>query len=421
MLYTIYHGLTALSGPFLRRMTAKRLTRGKEHATRYTERFGESAIPRPEGKVMWCHGASVGESLSVLPLLTTLKSRLPKWHFIVTTGTLSSATLMEERLPEFCTHQFIPWDHPDWVKKFMDHWQPDAVLWLESELWPNILAKIQARDIPAALLNARMRPATAKNWRRARGLIAQMLSAFRFILVGARDYLPTFELFGGKNVHYIGNIKFGAKALPVDDAALKMLRDATRGRLCLGFISTHDGEESLFADTVLALKKEFPDLLAILAPRHAPRGNEIATMLAGKNLNVAQRSWKQEITPSTDIYLADTIGELGLWYALCPMAVIGGSFVPHGGQNPIEAAHFGTAVLYGPHMFNFPELCDALEQAGAALALPNTAALLPTLQDFIRHPGKLQKMREAATQLATQNVVVIDAFADEILTRLVNT
>ena len=418
MLYYLYHLATAASGPFLRKLTATRLAKGKEDPARYTERFGITKAPRPSGKVLWCHGASIGESLSALPLLTTLHARLPHWHFILTTNTMTSAQLLAQRLPPFITHQFVPWDHPKWVENFMHHWQPDAALWLESELWPNTLASLKAHKIPAALLNARMRPKTAQRWGLARGLVAQMLSSFRFILVGARDYRPVFESLGGKNVRYIGSLKFGAKALPVNEAELQTLRRYLGTRRCIGFVSTHEDEETLFATAARALKDAFPDLLIYWVPRQPDRGAAIAQTLEKQKLHSTRRQMHQPITAETDVYIADTIGELGLCYALNPLAVIGGSFAPHGGQNPIEGTHFGTAVLYGPHMFNFPELCAALEQAGAARIIPQESALVPAVSQLLSDPQALAVLQQSSRELATQNVAVIDAFADETIEQL---
>lgn len=419
MLYSIYRTLTACSSPVLDRLLAKREARGKEDPARVQERRGHATVARPTGKLMWFHGASVGESLSILPLLNTLKARLPDWHFLVTTGTVSSAELMANRLPEGVMHQYIPLDHPKWAQRFVAHWQPDAVVWLESELWPNMLHEIAARQIPSALINARMRPKSFSKWKRASSLVGKMLGTFTFTLVGARDYLPYFKELGAKNVHYIGSLKFGAKALPVDEAKLDLLKTMIGARPCIGFLQTHPSEELFAAETYAALKKEQPDLLAIIAPRKYTRGAEIKTELTEAGYHVALRTANDVITPHTDIYIADTIGEMGLWYSLCPIAVIGGSFIYFGGQNPIEGMHFGTAVLYGPSMFNFPELCATLEEAGAAKAVDSREALLPALQDLYHHSAKRDGMKNAALALAEQNHSVIDAFADEIVIQLV--
>ncbi len=420
MLFNLYRFLTRwFSGPALRCMTHKRLKAGKEIAGRTNERYGITDMKRPNGKVMWCHGASVGESLSALPLLQTLHARLPDWHIIVTTNTVTSAALMEKRLPPYATHQFIPWDHPVWVKRFMDHWKPDVALWLESELWPNLLHELKTRNIPTALLNARMRPKTMLKWEKAHELIRYMLSTFKFTLVGARTYRPVFESFGAQNVRYIGSLKFGAQALPASEQVLAELKAQIGERKLIGFLSTHPTEEDLFGDAFLTLKKEYPDMLAIIVPRKADRAGDIAAELSAKGLKTATRSKGDKITSATDFYIADTMGEMGLWYSLCPVTVIGGSFVPHGGQNPIEGTHFGAAIFYGPHMFNFVELTKALEESGAAHPIASRADLLPTLQKALRDPAKLNAMQMAAKDLATQNIAVIDAFADEIILQLV--
>ncbi|MDB5478509.1 MAG: kdtA [Alphaproteobacteria bacterium] len=419
MLFSLYRTLTFASAPVLNRMLQKRLKKSKEDPARYGERRGVTDLKRPQGKVMWLHGASVGEALSALPLLDELKIRLPEWRFLVTTGTVTSANLLAKRLPEDVIHQYVPWDHPVWVKRFLNHWRPDAVLWLESELWPNMLHEFARRDIPAALLNARMRPKTFARWQKAKGFAAKMLGSFRFILVGARDYIRYFEGLGGKNISYAGSLKFGAKALPVDAAKLAELRAAIGGRPCMAFLQTHPTEEGLAADIYAGLKKTMPDLLLIVAPRKNTRGREIKAELSARQLQVSVRTMDEAITAQTEIYVADTIGEMSLWYNLASIAVIGGSFIYFGGQNPIEGMHFGCPVLYGPSMFNFPELCLVLEEAGAAKKIDSRAALLPALLDLYAQPEKMAAMRQAASQLAGQNHSVIQAFADKIITELV--
>lgn len=419
MLYTLYRNLTACSAPVLDAMLKKRVARGKEDPARVQERRGQATKPRLQGKLMWFHGASVGESLSILPLLNTLKARLPDWHFLVTTGTVNSAGVMEKRLPPDVIHQYIPLDHPQWVERFFDHWQPDAVIWLESELWPNCLQTMRQREVPAALINARMRPKSQKKWRYARKMIAEMLSGFTFTLVGARNDISVFRDLGARNVHYVGSLKFGASPLPVPEQAYAEFARMTEGRRRIGFMSTHPSEETLAMAVHTALQQEFPDLLTVIAPRKITRGAEIADEARAKGLTVALRSAGEAITPETAIYVADTIGEMGIWYKTCPLAIIGGSFIPFGGQNPLEATHFGSAVLYGPAMFNFVELCAAMEQAGAAEVLPNREALLPRIRALLDNPEELARIQEASLQLAKQNMGVIDAFADEIVIQLV--
>lgn len=419
MLYFIYRRVTALSSPVLNRLLDARLQQNKEDPSRVAERRGQAVMPRPDGKLMWFHGASVGESLSVLPLVNTLKARLPDWHFMLTSGTVTSAEMMAKRLPQDVIHQYIPLDHPKWVKHFVEHWNPDAVIWLESELWPNLLHEIRTRDIPAALINARMNERSARRWRYARSLIRTMLQSFTFILTGARNYVPMFKKLGGENVHYIGSLKFGAQPLPIVDEDFHWFAQQTAGRLCIGFLSTQPTEELLAGTVYKELKRQFPNMLAVIVPRNVTRSQEVAEELRGIGLQTALRSAQDHITDATDVYIADTMGEMGMWLQACPLVVMGGSFVPKGGQNPLEATHFGAAVLYGPHMFNFPELCLAMEEAGAAESVAHKNDLLPKMQEILGHPEELARRREASRNLAGQNMSVIDAYADEIVIQLV--
>jgi 3-deoxy-D-manno-octulosonic-acid transferase len=419
MLYKIYRTLTSFSAPVLNGMLEKRLANGKEDPVRINERRGEAGLPRPEGKVMWVHAASIGESISVLPLLDELQARLPEWKFMITTGTVTSANIMAQRLPKQVIHQFVPVDHPSWVKRFMDHWAPDAVLWMESDLWPNILHEISKRNIPTALLNARMSPASQKKWRHARGLSKKLMGTFNIILAGAREYVTVFQHLGGMNVRYVGNLKFGAAPLPVDPEKLATLKEMIGQRRLLSFLQTHPGDEKIAIDIFSELKKEFPDLLLLIAPRKNTRGAEIKVLATAFGMDTALRTRHEPITMQTDVYVADTIGEMGLWYTLSPMAVIGGSFVPHGGQNPLEGLHFNTAVFYGPHMFNFPEICAILEEAQAVERVETPEKLLNTLRNVLRYPSILSVKQDAAKEMMKKMTMIIPAYTDEIVDHLV--
>lgn len=419
MLFKLYRSLSYTLEPVLNGLLERRLKQGKEDPARIHERRGQPEMIRPLGKLMWLHAASVGESLSALPLLDELRARLPDWHFMITTGTVTSAQLLAQRLPEGVVHQYIPLDHPEWVKRFFDHWRPDVVLWMESELWPNMLHEIAARKIPAALLNARMAPDSQKKWKYAGNLASKLIGTFTFILTGARDYVVPFKKMGGRRVDFIGNLKFGSTQLPVDLDKLGDLKDMIGHRRCLGFLQTQPGEEKLAAEIYKALKQEFSDLLLIIAPRKHTRGSEIRTQLKIMGLETAVRTHREPIGLYTDVYIADTIGEMGLWYSLCPVTVIGGSFVPHGGQNPIEGTHFGAAIFYGPHMFNFPEICRVLEDAGAVERVADPDELLTALQKTMRYPSVMNVKHDAAKQLARQTRNITRAYSDEIIERLV--
>lgn len=414
MIYPVYRTVTSLSAPILRMWAGRRLKRGKENPERVSERFGVASHARPDGYVVWVHAASVGESLSVLPLLDVLQKRMPQARFLITTGTITSADLMARRLPETMIHQFVPWDHPRWVARFMAHWQPDAVLWLESELWPNMLAQIKERDIPAILVNARISPKSYRAWSRVRGFARKLLSTFSLVLAGSQNTARAANDLGARNVRMIGNLKMGAKALPVDDAQLTLLRNAIGQRPCIGFMQTHPGEEIEAARLIAQWQNTIPDVLGIIVPRHHTRTDAIAKDLA--DYNIAIRSRDETITEQTHIYIADTIGEMGLWYSLCPIAVIGGSFIPHGGQNPIEGTHFGTAIVYGPHMFNFPDIVTELEQAGVAHRVANWSELDHYVRRIVAQPQELAALCEKSRRMAQDNQDVIERFAESILT-----
>lgn len=403
------------AGPFLKGLLRTRLRKGKEHPERFNERFGVPSQKRGPGKLLWAHAASVGESLAALPLLEELHARLPEWKILLTTGTLTSAEMIQKRLPDGVVHQFAPWDHPRWVARFMDYWRPDAALWLESELWPNMLMELQKRNVPMALLNARMSDKSLHTWQRMPQFAAQLLRGFNIILAGGRDELVRYQKLGAQGAEFVGGLKFGAKPAPVHDDVLAQMRAQIGARPCIGFLSTHAGEEEIAADMYQSLIAAQPELLLILAPRHPHRGDEIRQMLEKKNLRVAQRSKAETVSDKIDIYLADTIGEIGNWYSLCSIVIVGGSFVPHGGQNPFEATHFGCAVLYGPHMFNFNEICRTMEEANAAMRFSNENALMVFVRNLLSDPAALQARQDAARDFAAQQSGIIDAYAERIL------
>lgn len=421
MLYRIYRALTSVGGPFLRRMTFARLKKGKEDVARYRERFGLAGAARPDGRLIWVHGASVGESVSALPLVAQMQKKLgPGWTVLMTTGTVSSAGIMAARLPAGVIHQFIPWDHPQWVARFLDHWRPDRVVWLESELWPNMLDAVKHRHIPAFLVNARMRPKTFLRWRYAGSLARHMLGAFQMILTGARAYVPYFMALGARHVEFAGNLKCAGEPLPVDAPKLEALRAQIGDRLCVGFLQAHPGEEIWAARLWAGLVDKHPHALVILVPRHPMRAPDMVARLRsvfkGKSGNpIALRSRGDAITVDTHIYIADTIGEMALWYSLCGLSVIGGSFIPHGGQNPIEGAAFGMVSVYGPHMFNFPELCALMEEAGAAIPAADGPSMVRAVTRLVETPDILASMQKAARTLSAANRSVVSDIADIIL------
>lgn len=393
---SLYAAIMGRSAPFLRLLLARRARRGKEDAARLPERMGKPGLARPSGPLLWLHAASVGEAQSALILLDALLARDPVLHILLTTGTVSSADLMARRLPPRAIHQYAPLDHPAWVKNFLDHWRPDQVLWMESELWPNMLAAIRERAIPAALVNARLSPRSVGRWRKLRGTIADLLSTFTIILAQTDTDTENFRSLGAGNVVTTDNLKYAAAPLPLDESALPALLGAVRARPLWVYASTHDGEEDLACRLHTALQSALPDLLTIIVPRHPERRDAIMDTAARHNLRARLRSTGGLPQNDDAVYVADTMGELGLFYRLAPVACIGRSFSNDGGggHNPIEAAQLGCAVIHGPHVQNLQALFDDMNHAGAALRLSGEADFEAQLRRLLTDSLACDTLRE---------------------------
>lgn len=359
---------TALA-PLLPLWLARRARRGKEIPARLAERRGEGAV-RPPGPLLWLHAASVGETTSILPLLEALAARRPDLSLLVTTGTVTAAAVLGQRLPPALaarvTHRFVPLDVPGWAARFLDGWRPDAAVFVESELWPNLLAACRRRGVPLALVNARMSARAARRWLRAPGFAREVLASFRLVLAQSMADAERLEDLGAADVGAWGNLKFAAPPLPADAAELDRLRALLAGRPVLLAASTHPGEEAIAAEAHRRLAPAHPGLLLLVVPRHPPRGAEVAATLAAAGLRTTRRSLGQDPGPEDAAHVADTLGELGLFYRLAGVALVGGSLVPHGGQNPLEPARLGCPILLGPHTWNFAEPVLRLVAAGGA-------------------------------------------------------
>lgn len=390
-LYSIYRAASAAAGPLLRSYLERRAKAGKEDPQRLDERFGFTNEPRPEGKLIWLHAASVGESLSVLPLLREILDANPDAHALFTSGTVTSAGLLAERLPKRAFHQFVPIDQPAAIERFLAHWRPDLALWIESDLWPNALEAIRKASIPAALINARLSEKSFAQWRRARGLSSRMLSTFDLALAQSDESAQRLIGLGAGRVQVTGNLKAAAGPLPAAPDALSALRDMVGDRPILAAASTHPGEEEILAGAFQSLRESRPDLLLMLAPRHPERGSEIAEMMRGKGLAVSRRGARVRIVPDTHVYLMDTIGELGLLYRTANFVFVGGSLVAHGGQNPLEGARLGLPVLHGPHIFNFRAEYEELDAGGAGRLVEDAASLVKAAENWLSDPDQAKE------------------------------
>jgi len=346
---------TRLLTPVAPLLLRQRAARGKEDWTRLNERLGIAGLPRPSGRLVWLHGASVGESLSALPLIEKLKQHAT---VLVTSGTVTSAAMMSQRLPAGALHQYVPLDTPGAVARFLDHWKPDAGLFIESDLWPNLILAARAQGIKLALVNARISAASAERWMWARRSVRILLSAFDMVLAQDEEIALRFRGLGARNVEVVGSLKADAPPLTVDEDALAAMRQAIDGRPVLLAAQTHPGEDETILPAHDQLRAQFPDLLTILIPRHTARGADLE-MLCGDRA-CRRRSAGGRITSQTAIYIADTMGEMGLFYRLAPFCFLGGTLVPLGGHNPLEPAVLKCAVLAGPHTASAPTAYDAI-------------------------------------------------------------
>jgi 3-deoxy-D-manno-octulosonic-acid transferase len=400
MLLGLYRVLTGLGAPAIVWWVGRRTRLGKEDAARRAERFGTASRPRPTKPLVWVHAASVGESLSALPLVQRIEQQ--GFAVLVTTGTVTSARIMGDRLPRGAVHQYAPIDRLAWVSRFLDHWKPDAAVWIESEIWPNTLSELKRRRIPAALVNARLSQRSWARWRRARGAARRLLSAFWVVLAQTEADRDRLKALGAGNAATVGNLKFSAEPLPADPIAYAALQGAVGRRPVWAMVSTHPGEEELAAEVHRRLEPVFPDLLTIVVPRHPQRGAEVEALFRDRRLPVARRSEGGLPTEGTAAYVCDTIGEMGTILRVAPVVCIGGSFVPRGGQNPIEPAQLGCAIVYGPSMFNFAEIAKELEEAGASQRVRSLDALAETVGRLIGVPN-VRAFHAAAGRAVAQN------------------
>ncbi len=408
----LYRAVTTAAAPLVRICLTRRRRAGKEDEERFAERFGIPSAPRPDGALVWVHAASVGESLSMLSLIARLRRDRPGLAMLVTTGTVSSARIMAERLPAGVVHQYLPVDRVAWVRRFLDHWRPDLVLWVESEFWPNILSEIGARAIPAVLVNARISPKSFAGWRRAAGMIRRLLGNFTFCLAQTADDGDKLIALGAADVRTPGNLKYAADALPVDDAALADLQTAIGDRPRWLAASTHPGEEQVVADVHRRLSARFPNLLTIIVPRHPGRAGAIAADLRHAGFSVALRT--EAAAPDGAFYIADTMGELGLFYRLAPVVFMGGSLVPHGGQNLLEAAKLGCAVIHGPHMVNFRAIAEEMARAGATGTAADADGIAGEVEALLADDAHLPRRARAAKRVAEANRGTLDAVMREL-------
>jgi 3-deoxy-D-manno-octulosonic-acid transferase len=396
----LYAGASGLLEPLAPAVLQARARRGKEDPHRLAERLGRATRPRPAGPMVWLHGVSVGESLSLLPLIAALRAERPGLGMLVTSGTVTSAKLLADRLPAGVIHQFAPIDGPRAVGRFLDYWRPRLGVMVESELWPNLICAAAQRAFPLALLSARITESTARGWGRAPATIRALLGAFDLIQPQDAASDARLQRLGARTGPTL-NLKRLGEAPPADPSELRRLSPAIGSRQVVLGASTHPGEEALVAAAWRQAVTGGPPSLLILAPRHPHRGAAIAAELRQAHFEVARRSAGEALTPSTAVYLADTLGELGLWLRLAQVAVIGGGFIAGpGGHNPMEAARVGKPVITGSHVANAEDIYREMFDLAAAIEAPDIEALARHIRGLLHYPSIARRIGEAGLAFA---------------------
>ena len=410
-----YRLATAAAEPLAPALLRARARRGKEDPGRLPERLGIASVPRPPGRLAWLHGASVGEGLSLLPLAEALAAADPALDLLVTSGTRTSAELLGRRLPPRAAHQFLPVDGPRAGARFLDHWRPDLAVFAESELWPNLILEARRRGAATALVSARLSPSSLRGWSRAPDAARAVIGGFDLVLAQDDDTAAALARLGGRDDGRL-NLKLAGAPLPVDPGVLKETTERLRGRPVLLAASTHPGEEAMTLEVFGFLKDRPERPLLVLAPRHPERGEAVEGLARSQGCVVARRSRDQPLTEAVEVYVADTLGELGLWFRLARAALVGGSLVAGiGGHNPLEPARLGCPVIAGKHVANWRAVYAGLAAVDGVRTVGSTATLAAAFAEAVVDPAPLRAMAARAAGLAARQTGAVETAAQRLL------
>ncbi|MEN5083662.1 3-deoxy-D-manno-octulosonic acid transferase [Bosea sp. TWI1241] len=399
-LVNAYRTLSRLLEPAAAALLLWRLRRGKEDPQRLAERRGHASAERPQKTLVWLHGASVGETVTLLPLIDRLQRR--GLAVLVTSGTVTSAKLLSQRLPAGVIHQFLPLDVPRYMRRFLDHWRPDLGLICESEIWPNLMIESGKHGVPLVLVNARMSERSFQRWYRFPKTARYLLSGFERCLAQTQEDGQRLAQLGAPRVSIAGNLKFDVPAPPAAPETLALLDGLMAGRPVWVAASTHPGEEEDVLAAHLGVKAHLPKLLTIVAPRHPHRGEEVAALAQVNGVSHARRSLGELPERDVEFYIADTLGDLGLFYRLAPVAFIGGSLAPIGGHNPIEPAKLGCALLHGPLVHKSADLFAAFDAGGGARQVQDRQELAGAVHRWLSDPASARQAARAAAQTSSE-------------------
>ncbi|MDP4725225.1 MAG: 3-deoxy-D-manno-octulosonic acid transferase [Alphaproteobacteria bacterium] len=390
----MYAALSIALSPLIWLYVHYRRLKGLDDQNRFKERFGYASLPRPEGRIVWFHSASVGETLSLRSFLSEWHARYPNDNILITTTTITAAKIVKDQFQGIAIHQFVPFDVTLWVNRFLNYWKPDQAFFVDSELWPNIVRTCKQKNIPLVLLNARLSDRSYKRWKCVPALAGSLLSQFRLCLAPGIETEERLKALGAKNVGIMANLKFSVPPLPVNQAYIDYFAPIFEQKHIWIAASTHPGEEELIFNVHQTLKRKLPNLITIIAPRHPHRAEALVKKASALGLTFQTlASALSRFDSNNDGFIVDEIGQLGTFYTLSDIVFMGGSLIPHGGHNPIEPAHFKKPVFYGIHMHNFREVCQVLTQAGVR-ALNNENELVEVLYNLFKEPEKRLKIGE---------------------------
>ncbi len=418
-----YRAATALLEPLAPVLLRARMRRGKEDPARLGERLGVASQPRPPGRLAWLHGASVGEGLSLLPLVQALSAADPTLNLLVTSGTRTSAELLGRRLPAAARHQFVPVDGPGASARFLHHWRPDLAVFAESELWPNLILGARREGAKTALVSGRLSGSSLRAWRRAPGAARRLVGGFDLVLAQDEAAAAGLVRLGAQDDGRL-NLKLAGEALPADRGALEEVSAQLRGRPVLLAASTHPGEEARVLEVFGFLKggPERPAAerpLLVLVPRHPERGGQVEALARRQGMAVARRAADDPLTEAVEVYVADTLGELGLWFRLARAALVGGSLVSGiGGHNPLEPARLGCPMISGPHVDNWRGVYADLAAVQAMRVVEGDGALAGAFAEALTDPAALQAEAVRAGAFAAGQSGRVEAAATRLLALL---
>jgi 3-deoxy-D-manno-octulosonic-acid transferase len=378
-----------------------RILKKKEHPLRFKEKLCFFSKKRNKGKLIWFHGASVGEILSVIPLIERLEKNKKISQILVTSNTLSSSKIILNLKLKKTSHQFFPIDTTYHTKKFLDYWKPSTAIFIDSEIWPNMIMSIKKRPISLILLNARITKKSFKKWKLFSSSAKIFFEKFDFCLSSSFQSNKYLKLLGARKTEYIGNLKFSQTEKKDDFLDAKLQKFFLSKKIWCA-ASTHESEEKFCALAHKKLKKKYKNFLTIIIPRHVHRSNNIIKEMEKLNLNVHVHTSKNQIKNDTDVYLVNSYGKTKSFFKICKIVFLGGSIIKHGGQNPLEAARYGCKILYGPNVWNFNEIYNLLNQYKVSHKVHNFNQTIYNIEKIFKNKMSSENVKNKITKLGNK-------------------